>query len=249
MKIAIVDYRMKEIYKNKIRELGYKTVDTCNLSNLYYEINGHVDIQFCFVKDKLIYTKNIVYEGNIDKIKELEENIVDSKVELVEGSTIVRSKYPYDIAYNACIIGDNFIHKIENSDSKIMEIVHERNINIIDVKQGYSKCSISIVDNNSVITDDLDISTKLKRNNIDALYLSKDKTKAIKLLSKEGYSNMNGFIGGATCLIDNTYIIFGDINKLEYASEILEYVKSKGKEIISFDGEDIIDYGGVILID
>lgn len=71
----------------------------------------------------------------------------------------------------------------------------------------------------------------------------------IKLLKRDGTeSTMRGFIGGATLVFDNKFVLFGDINKLEYKDEIIKHINKYGLELVSFDGLDVYDYGGGIVI-
>ena len=71
----------------------------------------------------------------------------------------------------------------------------------------------------------------------------------IKLLKRDGTeSTMKGFIGGATLVFDNKFVLFGDINKLEYTDEIIKHINKYGLELVSFDGLDVYDYGGGIVV-
>jgi hypothetical protein len=64
----------------------------------------------------------------------------------------------------------------------------KKNFNIIDVKQGYTKCSVLPVSNNAFITDDISIYNQCVSFGIDVLYVGKGD------VSLPGYNY--GFIGG-----------------------------------------------------
>lgn len=115
----------------------------------------------------------------------------------------------------------------------------------VNVKQGYSNCSICKINNSACITSDEGIFQKLITEGIDVLLI---KTNNIKLLNVTEFSKMNGFIGGASCVINNTFIIFGDINYLENYNKklILNFIEKYKLELIDFSGKEIIDYGGII---
>ena len=71
----------------------------------------------------------------------------------------------------------------------------------------------------------------------------------IKLLKKDGTeSTMQGFIGGATLVFDNKFVLFGDINKLKHKDEIIKHINKYGLELVNFDGLDVYDYGGGIVV-
>lgn len=61
-----------------------------------------------------------------------------------------------------------------------MEIIKDEKLNMININQGYSNCSIAVIDENSAIVTDKKIADILKKNNIDVL-LIEDKID-IKLL-------------------------------------------------------------------
>lgn len=58
---------------------------------------------------------------------------------------------------------------------------------------------------------------------------------------------MNGFIGGSSCIIDNKFILFGDSDKLNSKSKLVDFLNKQKLELIDFKNLEIIDYGGVIL--
>ena len=146
-------------------------------------------------------------------------------------------EYPEDVPYNVCQIGDKIVGSKYTDKSIKPDLI---------VKQGYTKCSIAVTGNNSCITTDKNIEEVLQKNGIDALYIEENN---IKLLKRDGTeSTMKGFIGGATLVFDNKFVLFGDINKLEYKDEIIKHINKYGLELVSFDGLDVYDYGGGIVV-
>ena len=159
-----------------------------------------------------------------------------SRILLLE-KTKYGKKYPEDVPYNVCQIGNKIIGSKYTDKSIKPDII---------VKQGYTKCSIAVTDDNSCITTDKNIEEVLQKNGIDALYIEENN---IKLLKRDGTeSTMRGFIGGATLVFDNKFVLFGDINKLEYKDEIIKHINKYGLELVSFDGLDVYDYGGGIVV-
>ena len=80
------------------------------------------------------------------------------------------------------------------------------NKTIIDVKQGYSKCSVCICKHNTIITDDISIfNNLLQYDDIKSLLVEKGTVK----IDKYDY----GFIGGCCGLIDKDLLLFnGDLS-------------------------------------
>ena len=59
-------------------------------------------------------------------------------------------------------------------------------------------------------------------------------------------SDKKGFIGGCVSSLEESIIVFGDLNKIDSDGRIREFITSKNLNIIEFEGLDVIDYGGII---
>ena len=139
------------------------------------------------------------------------------------------------------------MHNFKFTDNKISEIIESKKLEKIQISQGYSNCSIAVLSENSAITTDLKIAQKLKKHNINVLYL--EKISNINLLEKNRiFSSMAGFIGGAIGKIENKIIVFGDLSKIDESGKIRDFIKQNNLELIDFKNLDVIDYGGIITI-
>lgn len=229
---------MLSIKKDMIRKLGYNIVELPCSDILYPEISSHPDIFCCKIKDKVIIEEKM-YEKINGKIYD-KSNIVISKQKL-------EKKYPYDVIYNICQIGKNVIHNFKYTNKEALNLIDKCNLNKINIKQGYSNCSIAVIDENSVIVSDEKIANILSENKIEVLNINWNLD--IKLLNSKGtYSDMTGFIGGAISRLDDYVIVFGDLEKIDKNNIIRSYIIKKGFKIIDFKGLDVIDYGGIIEI-
>jgi len=218
MKKLLIDVRIrKQEYEYLSRY--FQVIKIPLFDGVYDEISGHSDIFYCKIKDKIICAPN--------------SPII--KKEFLVGTSKIERQYPKDVAYNACQIGENII------GSKFTDVTI--NPNII-VKQGYTKCSIAVTGENSCITTDKEICRKLKEKNIEVTYIEEPN---IKLLDRNGNtSNMQGFIGGASFVFDNKFVLFGDIEKLKSKQQIIEHLNRHNLELVSFEGLQVNDYGGAI---
>jgi len=242
-KYVIADFRMKEVYRKYIESLGYEIIESGYNIDLYDEIAAHVDISYVKIDKDVIVSP--------DKFVELSK-----KINCIVGKTEVEREYPLDIPYNVCTMGKRAIHNLKYTDPVIKEKLLEKGYTVIDVNQGYSNCSIAVIDENSCITSDMGIARVLIDQGIDVLFVYEPDIKLLKRTNPSEtcqnrmyfeYSDMQGFIGGAIATIGDEVIIFGDVNKFLNSDKIIRFIESKGKRIKSFDGEDIIDYGGIIL--
>ena len=229
MKI-IIDSRMRKIEKEYISQFG-KIIELPYQNTVYDEISSHPDIFFCKINNTLFQAPNLKIDSNLG----------------INGSSNIGYKYPDDTRYNICQIGKNVIHNFKFTDFKILNYIDSEKLNKINVSQGYTKCSICPTSTSSCITSDPGIDKILKSNNIDSLLVEDEN---ILLLDKSGSkTKMNGFIGGATAVINNIFILFGDINNLKNKKELLNHLEKYNLELKYFENLDIIDYGSIITID
>ncbi len=237
MRYLLIDERMRDIEKQTLKRLGYNLIEVKKNNKIYPEISSHVDIFACKIENKIIVEK---YLYNTLK-KELKEDTI------ILGDSVVKASYPNDIAYNVCTFGKKAIHNFKYTDSQIINELKNKEFELIDVKQGYSNCSIVVIDENSVIINDRGLYQTLKNKGLDILFL--DYVPDIKLYNENGtYSQMNGFMGGAISRIGENIIVFGDLNKIDYEGQIRDFITKKNLKIIEFIGADVVDYGGVVEI-
>ena len=231
----IIDERMRQIEKNRLKLLGYELIEIKKNENIYTEISSHVDIFTCRIGEKLI-----VEPTNYNYIK---TQVIDSE-NVIQGNEKIETKYPLDIKYNVCIIGNKAIHNFAYTDTKIKEQLEIQKFEIINTTQGYTNCSIAVIDDNSAIVTDKGLYKILQKHNIDVLYLEYEPD--IKLLKSDKYSDKKGFIGGAISRIDDQIIVFGDLDKIDCNKQIRIFIEKRGLKIIEFKGLDVIDYGGIL---
>ncbi len=228
MKI-IIDSRMRNEEKEYLKKYGELIEIECQ-DCVYDEISAHPDIFFCKINDQIFQAPNLKLEKQLKTQK---------------GSSSVGKQYPDDVKYNICQIGKKIIHNFKYTDSLVNDYINSIGLEKINIKQGYTKCSIAVTSENSCITSDEGIYKTLQKENIDVLLL---RDEIIHLQDKnKNITNMNGFIGGSSCIIDNKFILFGDSDKLNSKSKLVDFLNKQKLELIDFKNLEIIDYGGVIL--
>lgn len=231
----IIDERMRKIEKQKLKELGCDLIEIKQSKNVYPEISSHVDIFACKVGEKVI-----VEPSQYINIK----SQISNEYNLIKGQECIDTKYPYDIKYNVCTIGKKAIHNFEYTDPIVKKELIAQGYELINTTQGYTNCSIAVIDENSAIVTDKGLYKILQKHNIDVLYLQYEPE--IKLLKHEGYSNRKGFIGGVISRVNNKIFVSGDLNKIDKNQQIRKFIETRKLEIVEFEGLDVIDYGGLI---
>ncbi|NLV50904.1 MAG: hypothetical protein GXY20_09475 [Clostridiales bacterium] len=147
--------------------------------------------------------------------------------------------YPSDIGLNACLIKGNLFHMIEYTDKFILQFALSNKIVINNVNQGYTKCSVCVLDENHIITSDKGISNSALRAGIDCLLINPG---GIKLT---GYDT--GFIGGSSFKISKNAVAFtGTLKYLKDEKRILDYISALDMEVIFLTDEPCFDVGSII---
>lgn len=233
VKLAIVDGRINNKLQNKLLENGVNLILTKYHPALYQSISYHPDIMLHHISQKdIIYAPGI----HLDTLNEL--NTLGFN--LIKGESELSNKYPGNIAYNVARVGYFAFHNIKYTDSVLKNELTKLDVELIHVNQGYSKCSISIVDNNSIITADRGIAKAAAKKHVDVLFIEQEESITLPGLA-------NGFIGGSTGLLNkNEWAISGNVKALKSHKIINDFLNSRNIKITSLSDEPIIDIGSII---
>ena len=161
----------------------------------------------------------------------------DGKSVLIDN---IQSPYPNDCLLNFADIGDYIICNKSILTEQIVKYLPKKEI--IDVKQGYSKCSVCICNHNTVITDDISIyNALLQYDNINSLLVEKGSVR----INEYNY----GFIGGCCGLIDKNLLLFnGDLSTHTDFDKIEKFLYDNNVKYIDIKGKPLTDIGSIIPI-
>lgn len=230
----ILDGRAGKEIKDNLKKLNLNIILTPKCLEVQNPISHHPDIHLHPINyNTIVIAPNVFdYYSNIFK---------NSNIKLIKGNRKLGYDYPKDIPYNIARVGNYAIHNKKYTDESILYLLNNQGIEFINVKQGYSKCSVAIVDENSIITSDRTIYEKTIKKNMDVLLIEKG---YIKL---EGYNY--GFIGGAMGNIDkNNILIAGELKTHIDGDRILDFIKKRNINIIELKKGEIEDLGSMIPI-
>lgn len=159
--------------------------------------------------------------------------------EILPGKTHIGCNYPEDSAYNICIIGKKCFLNKNVCDTLLYDILISEGYEIIHVNQGYTKCSICPIDENTFITADKGIYEQGKKLGMEALLISNE---GILL---PGYKN--GFWGGSCGLASpDTLLVNGEVETIKSGNLIKEFLNKKGIKIKNLKKGEVIDIGSVL---
>lgn len=217
--------------KSVLNDLSIKVVNVTKNSLLEATVSKHADILANYVGKSTF----LVDEHQIELCKYIEDN--GGKYHFIKE---IKSPYPNDCLLNFADIGDYIICNRSILTENIVELLPSKTI--IDVKQGYSKCSVCICKRNTIITDDVSIYNAVSRfDNIKSLLVEKGSVH----LKNYNY----GFIGGCSGLIDKNTILFnGDLSTHSDFDKIKNFLYDIGVNYIEIKGKPLTDIGSIIPI-
>ncbi len=229
--ILIVDGRAKDIIKN-LKNLNIQVISTIKCENLYDAISYHPDIVLHPLNhNTLIVAPNVYYY--------YKKILKSTGINVLQGEKRLEKQYPHNIAYNVARISKYAIHNFKYTDEKLKFYLQKEGLTFINVKQGYSKCSTAVINDEAAITSDVSIYKALKKTNVDML------------LIQQGFIDLPGlnygFIGGATGLLSPKEILFtGQYKDHPDKLKINNFLKKHGLAPKFISNKKIIDLGSII---
>lgn len=160
-------------------------------------------------------------------------------MEIITGETHLGCNYPRDCAYNVGIAGRRCFLNKSVCDAIVLYELERAGYEIINVKQGYGKCSVCPIDENTIISGDKGICRAAREHGFDVLEITHD---GIKL---NGYNN--GFFGGAAGMLSpDTLAVNGELSHIPDGEKITKFLKERDISVINLKKGEICDIGSVI---
>lgn len=208
---------------------GIKTLKIIPDRRLPLPVASHADLQMLHIGHNQMFIQN----------EHLCAGEPDIKFEHKVITELPGNKYPADVRLNCAIIGNKIICNKKTIACEILDYAEKHNFKVINVNQGYTKCSVCIVNENAIITDDKSIFTAAGNFFDDAQLISKD---SIRL---DGYNY--GFIGGCCGKIDKNKIAFnGAIESHKDYKLIIDFLSRNDVECIELHHDRLTDIGGIL---
>lgn len=215
---------LSALQKYKIRCFGI----TPN-PNLQYPVCSHADMQLHHLGGKeLIIADNLAQSELLQK-----EGFHFYATEALE------PEYPGDIKLNAARIGNLSIANQNCISPSIIKNCADNQISSIHTQQGYTKCSICILNEKAIITSDPSIAKAVNATDLDVLVIVQG------FIEIEQYNT--GFLGGCCGKIAPNVMAFtGDLSLHPNYHEIKLFFQKYHIEIVCLSDHKLIDIGGII---
>ena len=153
------------------------------------------------------------------------------------------ARYPHDIALNCLRIHDLLLANTRACAREVIELAEKEGRKIIDVKQGYVRCSTAVISQRAAITADRKIADALEKNGVEVLRICAGGIE----IDEYDY----GFIGGCcVCVAPDTIMVAGALSTHADGDRIIDFIKGHGCEIITVQTNsenNLFDFGGVVV--
>lgn len=228
----------EDIYKESEETLlnsGYTLLKIEQNDWMEQAVSSHPDMYMVNINSRILYDSYIAH---------LFESATLTK-ELIKCNRGVNmlecSKYPYNIGFNCVNVGDKLICNQKHTCKSVLEFTETMNYEIIDVNQGYAKCSTCVINNNAIITEDISIAKCAKQKGIEVLLIEKG------FVRLAGYDY--GFIGGCCGMIDDNLLAFnGNIKLHPNCNSIEEFCRNHSVDILNLCHRELYDIGSIFTI-
>lgn len=216
-----------------LKKMGIRCLSTIGIPTLEGALAFHPDMQLMHLSEGVVVGAPNLDTSFITSLREW-------GMEVHFGERIPSAPYPWDIPYNAAIIGHLAVLHVKYADPVVIRWLEKTGKKLIPVKQGYAKCSIAIVNSEAIITADAGIAGALEGAGLDVLKI----TPATSILLP-GFSH--GFIGGACGLISENEMVFsGSLEVFEEGEVIAEFLSKHGVRPISLSESPLLDVGSFV---
>lgn len=218
-----------EIYR-KLEKLCIEPIFTTKSTNVRQGIQNHADLTFCPLSTERFLLSKEQTDISAELIK------LGYNTEFIDED--LQADYPNDVFLNCVVIGKHIFYNPKTVSQKIRDFIKKSDLIEVAVRQGYTKCSIAPVSDDTFITDDISIGYRGAEFGFDVLIINKGD---IKL------RNFNyGFIGGATGKIsENKMLLTGCAENLSDGDKIKKFLFKKDIELIELTDSIVEDIGSI----
>lgn len=213
-----------------VKDLGYEIIGTDSVKCFLPFERRHADMQ-CLVIDNTVF----VLKEAVNLINSLKEN----GISYIMTERETEGKYPRNVLLNAVYLNGRLYCREDAADPAVKNYCATQGIQIINVNQGYAKCSVLLADK-VFITADKGIYDAMTRNGEEGLLIESGD------IDLKGVDY--GFIGGCGFYDDGTLYLNGDISKHKSYLKIKEFLTKKDIKTVCLSENKLYDIGGFIVI-
>lgn len=235
-KIVLIGEKYHEILDKPLKSIGICPIFVPDNPYVDKRLAGHVDLSLFH------YGSNVIAASSYLKGSRLTELLEDYGFRVAFPRSNQGEIYPFDADFNLCLFGNNLIYNPKTANANIVEyLTNLSEYKTLKVKQGYSKCSVCVVNENAIISSDAGICSRAAEAGISVLKINPGHIE----LSGFDY----GFIGGASFKISSDIIAFtGSLDNHPDKASILEFLCLHNVKPVYITDLPAFDIGSAIQI-
>lgn len=215
---------------DEVIKYGFNVISS-DINEIFYDFEKrHADMQCLKIEDTLFV---------LNECDDLKKKLSAFQKRIIVTERKIEKIYPNNVLLNAVYVNNKLFCNKKGIDASVTKFCNKNNIEIINVSQGYTKCSTALIDN-CFITADVGIYNSMTSNGVEGL------------LIKNGSIQLNGvdygFIGGCCFCFNDVVYFTGDITKHPEGKKISEFLHIHNKDIVCLSNEKLYDIGGFVII-
>ena len=220
-KILFVSSDIPDIMAEKLSEkYEIRLLPPCGA--LASPVSKHADMLAGLLDKRIVLTRGY-FEENKDLFSDVDITVTDEKQ---------RKEYPDDVLLNFIDTG----RAVVGYEKALTRLINKP---VINVKQGYARCS-TLICRNFAVSADAGILSALESLGYDTLPIGSG------YIDLPGYDS--GFIGGASFADEDNVYFFGTVSHHPDGERIKEFILSHGAKIHELDERPLLDLGGAVII-
>lgn len=225
-----------------IKSLGFMVRKIAPAKQLPAGICSHADLQVCRMGLNYETPSRFDLDDSAIQSKKFDDgattHMESSSAVYIINPDRLGYKYPDYVLYNAVCTGRFMVCNEKYTAQELLAFSRSKGIDIINVKQGYAKCSCVIVDENSIITYDAGIAKECQKYDMNVLLVSPGH------IELEGYNT--GFIGGTSGRIGKHIIFNGNLEVHPDFASIKTFIEERSLRCKWFTEWPLTDIGSII---
>ena len=160
--IVIIGEKYCKILQNGIKSLGINALFMPDNPYVDPRLSGHADLSVLHLGGNRLLLAPYLKRSSFSQ--QLEDRGFDIRFADIEQSAL----YPNDAQMNVCILGNKVIYNPQTGSDAIVKYLTIGNGAIqVSSRQGYSRCSVCVVNDNAIITADEGICRSAKAHGVD----------------------------------------------------------------------------------
>lgn len=230
MKKTVIASHLRDEAVRRLHELQIDVFDFAPNPSLDDTIAHHADLSFLYHDGRLYIAR---------EMQSYRDYFLSLGIDVCVIPEPLGKVYPDDVKLNAVPLGRFFLCNEKTVSPFVLADMKRKGKIILSVPQGYTRCSVVPVTDESLITDDASIFAACRAHGLDVLQVGKG---SVRL---PGFPY--GFIGGASGRISDKRIVFhGNLALHQDYEKMARFLEKYAMTAVSLHDGDLIDVGGIL---